>query len=66
MILVPIEAKITETNLNGSTANFDLSVMGHKTIILSCNVTGMPKPTIAWYKVDILVVIYSKNLFIML
>lgn len=34
--------------------NIDIIAEGHKTIILKCFADGMPKPIIAWYKVDVM------------
>lgn len=46
----PKPAKIIETNMNGTEVTFDLNILGHNTISLTCAATGTPKPNVTWYK----------------
>ncbi|KYM91172.1 Vascular endothelial growth factor receptor 1 [Atta colombica] len=51
----PIPPYFTKTNMNETKIRtIDVMIEGHKTVILQCFTEGMPKPTVMWYKDNVL------------
>ncbi|XP_067203643.1 vascular endothelial growth factor receptor 1-like isoform X3 [Linepithema humile] len=51
----PLRPYFNKTNMNETKVrHIDLIADGHKTVKLQCFVDGMPKPTVTWYKDNIL------------
>ncbi|XP_018340861.1 PREDICTED: vascular endothelial growth factor receptor 1 isoform X1 [Trachymyrmex septentrionalis] len=51
----PVPPYFTKTNMNETTIRtIDVMAEGHKTVILQCFTEGMPKPTVTWYKDNVL------------
>jgi len=54
LFIDPVPPFFTKTNMNKTIVkNIDVIAEGHKTVILQCFANGMPKPIIAWYKVNV-------------
>ncbi|XP_029159072.1 vascular endothelial growth factor receptor kdr-like isoform X2 [Nylanderia fulva] len=54
----------TKTNMNETIVkNIDVIAEGHKTLVLQCFADGMPKPIIAWYKDNVLLMENEQYLF---
>lgn len=52
-----VKTNMNETNMR----TIDVIAEGHKTVILKCFAEGMPKPTVAWYKVYVYLQLFSFN-----
>ncbi|KAL0113762.1 hypothetical protein PUN28_012704 [Cardiocondyla obscurior] len=51
----PVPPFFVKTNMNETKIEvIDMINEGHKTVILQCFVDGMPKPTVTWYKDNVL------------
>ncbi|XP_072744995.1 vascular endothelial growth factor receptor 1 isoform X2 [Anoplolepis gracilipes] len=60
----PVPPFFTKTNMNETAVkNIDAIADGHKTVILRCFAEGMPKPIIAWFKDNVLLLENDQYLF---
>lgn len=44
-----------ETNMSNAELKLDLSKDGHRTLVFTCYVTGMPKPNVTWYRDNVVI-----------